>query len=103
MNIEKDEIRRLPLVMANMSSEIIYLNLKAKRVFPKLDVKKSIYEKIDEDIRENLDDLEDKIAVITERKVHLNFRKTGRKEMGSDQIRKWDLSKINFDNIEYKK
>ena len=53
--------------------------------------------------RENLDDLEDKIAVITERRVHLNFRKTGRKEIGSDQIRKWDLSKINFDNIEYKK
>ncbi|MBQ8163225.1 MAG: hypothetical protein IJZ93_02520 [Clostridia bacterium] len=67
MNIEKDEIRRLPLVMANMSSEIIYLNLKAKRVFPKLDVKKSIYEKIDEDIfrkntmyREKLDIVDSK-------------------------------------------
>jgi len=55
------------------------------------------------DDRENLDDLEDKIAVITERKVHLNFRKTGRKDIQADQIRKWDLSKINFDNIEYKK
>ncbi len=53
--------------------------------------------------RENLDDLEDKIAEVTERRVHLNFRKTGRKEIESDQIRKWDLSKINFDNIEYKK
>ena len=53
--------------------------------------------------KENIDDLEDKIAVITERRVHLNFRKTGRKEINSDQIRKWDLSKINFDNIEYKK
>ena len=53
--------------------------------------------------RDNLDDLEDKIAVVTERKVHLNFRKTGKKEIQSDQIRKWDLSKINFDNIEYKK
>lgn len=53
--------------------------------------------------RENLDDLEDRIAVITERKVHLNFRKTGRKEIKADQIRKWDLSKINFDNIQYKK
>ena len=55
------------------------------------------------DDRENLDDLEDKIALITERKVHLNFRKTGRKDIQADQIRKWDLSKINFDNIEYKK
>ncbi len=53
--------------------------------------------------RENLDDLEDKIAKVTERRVHLNFRKTGRGETQSSQIRKWDLSKINFDNIEYKK
>lgn len=53
--------------------------------------------------KDNLDDLEDKIAEVTERRVHLNFRKTGRKEIESDQIRKWDLSKINFDNIEYKK
>ncbi len=54
------------------------------------------------DKRENLDDLEDKIAVVTERKVHLNFRKAGRKDIQADHIRKWDLSKINFDNIEYK-
>lgn len=52
--------------------------------------------------RENLDDLEDKIAVITERRVHLNFKKLGAKEMKSDYVRKCDLSKINFDNIEYK-
>lgn len=52
--------------------------------------------------RENLDDLEDKIAVITERRVHLNFKKLGAKEMKSDHVVKCDLSKINFDNIEYK-
>ncbi len=54
------------------------------------------------DTRENLDDLEDKIAVVTERRVHLNFRKVAKKDIKSDRITKWDLSKINFDNIEYK-
>ncbi len=54
------------------------------------------------DDRETLDHLEDKIAAITERHVHLNFKKLGAKEMKSDPVRKCDLSKINFDNIELK-
>lgn len=54
------------------------------------------------DDRETLDHLEDKIATITERHVHLNFKKLGAKEMKSDPVRKCDLSKINFDNIELK-
>ncbi|MBR3834155.1 MAG: DNA polymerase III subunit gamma/tau [Lachnospiraceae bacterium] len=53
--------------------------------------------------KENVEDLEKKIAAVTERDVHVVFKKTGRREMQSDNIRKWDLSKINFDNIEYKK
>ncbi|MBR3599969.1 MAG: DNA polymerase III subunit gamma/tau [Lachnospiraceae bacterium] len=54
------------------------------------------------DDRETLNHLEDKIAAITERYVHLNFKKLGAKEMKSDPVRKCDLSKINFDNIELK-
>ncbi len=53
--------------------------------------------------KENVEDLEKKIAAVTERDVHVVFKKTGRREIQSDNIRKWDLSKINFDNIEYKK
>ena len=53
--------------------------------------------------KESVAVLEDKLAELTERRIHINIRKTGRKEINSDHIRKFDLSKINFDNIEYKK
>ena len=53
--------------------------------------------------KESIHVLEDRLAELTERRININIRKTGKKELNSDPIRKWDLSKINFDNIEYKK
>ncbi len=53
--------------------------------------------------KESVENLEARLSELTERKVHLNIRKTGNKEINSEPISRWDLSKINFDNIEYKK
>ncbi len=70
MIIENNESRKLPFIITNMLSEIIYINFKAKQEFSSLREKDSIYEKISEDIfrkntmyREKLDivDTKDKI------------------------------------------
>ncbi len=53
--------------------------------------------------KESVESLEERLSQLTERRIHLNIRKTGSKEINSEPISRWDLSKINFDNIEYKK
>ncbi len=52
--------------------------------------------------KENIKILEDTIADMTERIVHIGVRKLTPKEATESRIREWDISKINFDNIEYK-
>lgn len=52
--------------------------------------------------KSNLEALEADIAEMTERNVHIGLRKLTKHEAEEAQISDWDLSKINFDNIEIK-
>lgn len=52
--------------------------------------------------KSNLEALEADIAEMTERRVHIGLRKLTKHEATEAQISDWDLSKINFDNIEIK-
>lgn len=54
------------------------------------------------DQKVNIEALEDSIAEMTERQVHIGVRKVAPKDAVESNIREWDLSKINFDNIEFK-
>lgn len=51
-------------------------------------------------VKSNVEHLEQVIADFTERSVHVNVRKITPKEYQNSRIFEWDLSKINFDNIE---
>ncbi len=51
-------------------------------------------------LKSNVEHLEQVIADFTERTVHVNVRKITPKEYQNSRIFEWDLSKINFDNIE---
>lgn len=51
-------------------------------------------------VKSNVEHLEQVIADFTERTVHVNVRKITPKEYQNSRIFEWDLSKINFDNIE---
>ncbi len=48
----------------------------------------------------NILDLEKKVAEITERSIKFSLRKVNQNEQTRQQLDKWDLSKIKFDNIE---
>lgn len=50
----------------------------------------------------NIEALEASIAEMTERTVHVGLRKMAPKEIGDSNIRDWDLSKIKFDDIDFK-
>lgn len=50
----------------------------------------------------NIKHLEEMIAEFTEREVHVSLRKVRPKEYQNSNVAEWDLSKINFDNIEIK-
>lgn len=50
----------------------------------------------------NIKHLEEMIAEFTEREVHVSLRKIRPKEYQNSNVAEWDLSKINFDNIEIK-
>ncbi len=52
--------------------------------------------------KSNIEALEADIAEMTERSVHIGLRKLTKHEATEAQISDWDLSKINFDNIEIK-
>ncbi len=52
--------------------------------------------------KNNIEALEETIAEMTERTVHIGLRKISSREANDAQLQDWDLSKINFDNIEYK-
>lgn len=52
--------------------------------------------------KNNIDALEETIAEMTERTVHIGLRKLSPREADDARLQDWDLSKINFDNIEYK-
>lgn len=54
------------------------------------------------DNKVNIEALEESIAALTERAVHIGVRKLSPKEAGDSRVREWDLSKIKFDNIEFK-
>lgn len=50
----------------------------------------------------NIKHLEEMIAEFTEREVHVSLRKVRPKEYQNSNVAEWDLSKIKFDNIEFK-
>lgn len=50
----------------------------------------------------NIKHLEEMIAEFTEREVHVSLRKVRPKEYQNSNVAEWDISKINFDNIEFK-
>lgn len=50
----------------------------------------------------NIKHLEEMIAEFTEREVHVSLRKVRPKEYHNSNVAEWDLSKIKFDNIEFK-
>ncbi|MCM1287856.1 MAG: DNA polymerase III subunit gamma/tau [Clostridium sp.] len=50
----------------------------------------------------NIKHLEETIAEFTEREVHVSLRKVRPKEYQNSNVAEWDLSKIKFDNIEFK-
>ena len=52
--------------------------------------------------KKNLEDVEKMIEDVTERKVHLGMRKIEKKDPQAKNVSSWDISKINFDNIEFK-
>lgn len=52
--------------------------------------------------KNNIEALEETIAEMTERTVHIGLRKVSAREADDARLQDWDLSKINFDNIEYK-
>ncbi len=52
--------------------------------------------------KNNIEALEETIAEMTERTVHIGLRKISSREASDARLQDWDLSKINFDNIEYK-
>lgn len=52
--------------------------------------------------KNNIEALEETIAEMTERTVHIGLRKISPREAETANIQDWDISKINFDNIEYK-
>lgn len=54
------------------------------------------------DKKVNIEALEECIAELTERVVHIGVRKVSPKEANNSAVREFDLSKINFDNIEFK-
>lgn len=54
------------------------------------------------DKKVNIEALEESIAELTERTVHIGVRKLSPKEVGDSKVKEWDLSKIKFDNIEFK-
>lgn len=50
----------------------------------------------------NIKHLEEMIAEFTEREVHVSLRKVRPKDYQNSNVAEWDLSKIKFDNIEFK-
>lgn len=50
----------------------------------------------------NIKHLEEMIAEFTEREVHVSLRKVRPKDYQNSNAAEWDLSKIKFDNIEFK-
>lgn len=52
--------------------------------------------------KNNIEALEEAIAEMTERSVHIGLRKLSPREAGEVKPEDWDLSKIHFDNIEFK-
>lgn len=52
--------------------------------------------------KNNIEALEETIAEMTERSVHIGLRKLSPREAGEVKPEDWDLSKIHFDNIEFK-
>lgn len=54
------------------------------------------------DKKNNIEALEETIAEMTERTVHIGIRKLSPREAGEVRPEDWDLSKIHFDNIEFK-
>lgn len=50
----------------------------------------------------NIKHLEEMIAEFTEREVHVSLRKVRPKDYQNSNSAEWDLSKIKFDNIEFK-
>ncbi len=50
----------------------------------------------------NISDIEKQVAELTERNIKFNLRKVSQQEQTKQQLGKWDLSKIKFDNIEIK-
>ncbi len=50
----------------------------------------------------NIEALEASLAELTERTIHVGLRKLNPKEAVAAKINDWDLTKVKFDNIEYK-
>lgn len=54
------------------------------------------------DQKHNIEVLEKQLSELTERDIHINVRKLTQREMTDSRVADFDLSKINFNNIEMK-